>query len=38
MMLRTGIVRTGGNTSLLAKELHISRSSLILKIRQYGLG
>ncbi len=36
-MIAAGLERTGGNKSQLAKELGISRSSLIIKVQQYGL-
>ena len=36
-MIRATLVRTGGNKSLAAKELGISRSSLISKVQDYGL-
>ncbi|MBI5160557.1 MAG: sigma 54-interacting transcriptional regulator [Micrococcales bacterium] len=37
-ILREGLERTNGNKSQLAKELGISRSNLIAKVQQYGLG
>jgi len=37
-ILRDGLERTNGNKSQLAKELGISRSNLIAKVQQYGLG
>lgn len=37
MMLSEGLKRTGFNKSKLAKELDISRASLIMKVEKYGL-
>ena len=37
-MIAAALGRTGGNKSQVAKDLGISRSSLILKVQQYGLG
>lgn len=36
-MIRSALMRTGGNKSTAAKELGISRSSLITKVQEYGL-
>ena len=36
-MIREGLIRTHWNKSLLARELDISRSTLIAKIEKYGL-
>lgn len=37
MMIREGLKRTGFNKSRLAKELGVSRASLIMKVEKYGL-
>ncbi|RLB53218.1 MAG: hypothetical protein DRI34_13710 [Deltaproteobacteria bacterium] len=36
-MIQEGMLRTGGNKSLLARQLGISRSNLLLKLARYGL-
>jgi transcriptional regulator with PAS, ATPase and Fis domain len=36
--IQRGLARTRGNRSLLARELGVSRASLIAKIKRYGLG
>jgi len=37
MMIREGLKRCNFNKSKLAKELDISRASLIMKVEKYGL-
>jgi len=37
-LIHEGLVRTGWNKSLLARQLGISRSNLLAKIDKYGLG
>lgn len=36
-LIQEGLLRTGGNKSLLARQLGISRSNLLLKLERYGL-
>jgi Transcriptional regulator containing PAS, AAA-type ATPase, and DNA-binding domains len=36
-IIHEGLIRTQGNKSLLARQLGISRSSLLAKIAEYGL-